>query len=340
MGLQVSHLNMKKVYSIIRGTGSYLPEKRILNSAFLENTGLDDQGIQRRTGIRERRKASSEEATSDLATFAAQEAIQSAKITSEMVDYIIVSTTSPDMFFPATACLVQRNLKARHASAFDISAGCSGFLVGLSISDQLLQNPKIQNVLVIASEVKTRFVNPKDPKTAIIFGDGAGAAVIQKSQNSSGLISLIMKSDGQYGDLIKIPAGGSRCPTSLETLRTGQNTITMRGNSLFRVAVEKTVSVITEILEKNRLSVSALSYVVLHQANLRLIKAIAKRIKIRDEQLVVSLDQIGNTSSSSLPITLDFLVKKRKLKGGEWILLSGFGAGLTWGAALYQWPEK
>jgi 3-oxoacyl-[acyl-carrier-protein] synthase-3 len=151
---------------------------------------------------------------------------------------------------------------------------------------------------------------------------------------------MILKSDGQYGDLIKIPAGGSRCPTSSETLRTGQNTIAMKGNSLFRVAVEKTISVITEILEKNRLSVSTLSYVVLHQANLRLINAIAKRLKIRDEQLEISLDRIGNTSSSSLPITLDLLVKNRKLKGGEWILLSGFGAGLTWGAALIQWPEK
>jgi 3-oxoacyl-[acyl-carrier-protein] synthase-3 len=330
---------MKIIHSTIAGTGSYLPEDKILNSSLLENTGLDDQGIQRRTGIRERRKANPQEASSDLATYAAQEALHSANIDSSMIDFIILSTTSPDMFFPATACLVQRNLKARHASAFDISAGCSGFL-GLSIADQLLKNPKVKNVLVIASEVKTRFVNPKDPTTAIIFGDGAGAAVIQKSQNSFGLISLIMKSDGQYGDLIKIPAGGSRCPTTSETLRTGQNTITMRGASLFRVAVEKTVSVITEILERNKLSVSTLSYVVLHQANLRLIKAISKRLKFRDEQLVVSLDQIGNTSSSSLPITLDFLVKSRKLKGREWILLSGFGAGLTWGAALIQWPEK
>jgi 3-oxoacyl-[acyl-carrier-protein] synthase-3 len=329
----------KGVHSTITGTGSYLPKERITNADLLSTTGLDDKGIQRRTGIRERRRASAHEATSDLATRAAEEALKAAQLTPQKLDYIVLSTTSPDMFFPSTACLVQRNLHASRASAFDISAGCAGFLVALSIADRFLKNPTTHHILVIASEVKTRFVNPADPKTAILFGDGAGAVILQKTHRNEGVKSILLKSDGAYHDLIKIPAGGSRSPTTFETLRQGQNTITMQGEALFRVAVQKTTQVISEILDENRLTLSEISHVILHQANLRLMKAIARRLKIRDDQLVIVLDKVGNTSSSSLPIALDILNKDQKLKGGEWILLAGFGAGLTWGAALLRWPE-
>jgi len=330
---------MQPSYSLIRGTGSYLPEKKILNSSFLKSTGLDEKGILKRTGIRERRIAHPNEATSDLATLAAFNALESANISPQMLDVIILSTTSPDMFFPSTACMVQKNLQAPQAYAFDISAGCSGFLIALSIADQYLKSSKHNNILVIAAEVKTRFINPADAKTAILFGDGAGAALIQKGNEPAGIRSILLKSDGRHSDLIKIPAGGSRMPTTPKTLQKMQNTITMKGESLFRVAVENTVTLIREILERNHFTPSDISYIILHQANLRLIKAIAKRVHFREDQWVISLDQIGNTSSSSIPITLDFLNKDRKLKGGEWILLAGFGAGLTWGAALVQWPK-
>lgn len=329
---------MPTSYSLIRGTGSYLPEKKIPSSSFLKNTGLDERGILKRTGIQERRQAHPNEATSDLATHAAFKALESANISPQELDFIILSTTSPDMFFPSTACMVQKNINAPQACAFDISAGCSGFLIALSIADQYLKSSTYNNILVIAAEVKTRFINPADAKTAIIFGDGAGAVVMQKGNEPAGIQSVLLKSDGRHADLIKIPAGGSRMPTTTETLKKMQNTITMKGESLFRVAVEKSVTLIREILEKNHFVSEDISYIILHQANLRLIKAIAKRVHFREDQWVISIDKIGNTSSSSIPITLDFLNKDQKLKGGEWILLAGFGAGLTWGAALIQWP--
>lgn len=329
-------INIKTRTAII-GTGSYIPEGIVPNSLIEKEIGLVHGAIERRTGIIERRWAAGHEATSDLATRAAEKVLKKVGIGSGEIDIIIVSTTSPDMVFPSTACLVQRNINARHAAAFDISASCSGFIYGLSIADSYIGSGSAGRVLLISSETKSRFINRSDPSTYMIFGDGAGAVVIGKGYSESGILSVQISSDGSRSDIIQLQGGGSRNPASYETLKNGFHYVKMKGGRLFRAAVRRLEEEISNIAGKNGIKLDEIDQFIIHQANLRILEAVAMRLNIPEKKMLITLDQIGNTSSSSIPIALDMAVKEGRLKKGDLIILAAFGGGLTWGSALVRW---
>lgn len=293
--------------------------------------------IERKTGIIERRWAAGHEATSDLATKAAEKALKSIGIGPNEIDLIIVSTTSPDMVFPSTACLVQRNINARHAAAFDIYASCSGFIYGLSIADSYMRSGSARKILLISSETKSRFINRSDPSTYMLFGDGAGAVVIGKSDGERGILSVRISADGSRSDIIELQGGGSRNPISDETLKNGSHYVKMKGGRLYRAAVKRLEEEISDMVKKNGVDLDTIDQFIIHQANLRILKAVAMRLKIPEKKMLITLDQIGNTSSSSIPIALDIAVKEGRLKKGDLIILAAFGGGLTWGSALIRW---
>jgi len=324
--------------TVISGTGSYLPE-RILTNADLEKlVDTTDEWIVSRSGIRERRVAAPEQATSDLSTEAGKNALEMAGIDAEDLDLIIVATLSPDHFFPSTAGLVQRNLGAFKAAAFDLEAACTGFIYALSIGDAFIRNGTYRNVLVIGAEVLTRFIDWEDRATCVLFGDGAGAAVLQPGDDSRrGIISTNLHSDGRLAELLWAPGGVSRMPTTREVIDKKLNTVKMQGNEVFKVAVTKLKEVVQEVLEQNGLTEKDIDFLVPHQANLRIIQATAKRLKLPMEKVIVTVDRHGNTSAASVPLALDEAVRTGRIEKGNRILLEAFGGGLTWGAALVRW---
>lgn len=321
----------------IIGTGSYVPEEVLYSHQLEERLGLKGGYIESLTGISERRIAGEKEHTSDLATRAAKEAIRSSGITPSDIGLIIVSTTSPDMIFPSTACLVQKNLGIKNAAAFDISASCTGFIYGLSIATQFIKNNPDLYVLLISGEVKSRFIDWKDPKTCILFGDGAGAVVLKGTTAKDGIIGARLYSDGSLGYLLEVPGGGSREPATYDTIRKGRHYLKMKGESLFRVAVKRMEASIIDFLGSLNIEVPMIDHFIFHQANIRIIHAIARRLDIPEKNFIVTLDRYGNTSSSSIPIALDYAVRGERIKKGDTILLAGFGGGLTWGTAFIQW---
>lgn len=253
------------------------------------------------------------------------------------IDLIIVTTTSPDMVFPSTACLVQRNINAKRAAAFDISASCSGFVYGLSIADTYIKNGSVRNMLIVSSEIKSRFINRCDPSTYMIFGDGAGAVIIGKGHDESGILSVQISSDGSRSDIIQLQGSGSRNPVSCETLKNGSHCVKMKGGRLFRAAVKRLEEEISDIVKKNGIKMDEIGQFIIHQANLRILKAVAVRLKIPEKKMLITLDQIGNTSSSSIPIALDIAAREGRLKKGDLLVIAAFGGGLTWGSALIRW---
>jgi len=321
---------------IIVGTGTSVPDHRVTNSDLADAVGLDDAGIRRRTGIIERRWAGKDQAASDLATEAVRAAMAQAGCEGKDLDAIVLSTTSPDMPFPSTACLVQRNIQASKAFAMDVSASCAGFLFALSVADQFIRSGRAATVAVIAAEVKSRFLDRKDPATAILFGDGAGAVVLSAGTGNAGLRSLRIYSDGSKSGMIRIPAGGSRLPISEKTLAGNQHVIRMKGGSLFKAAVQRLTDVTHELLKLQNLQPAEIRHYVFHQANGRLLSAVAKRLQIPADRIVRTLDRYGNTSSASLPMALDHLLRSGRVRPGEWIFLGAFGGGLNWGGALVR----
>jgi 3-oxoacyl-[acyl-carrier-protein] synthase III len=320
------------------GTGSYLPERCVTNSELSPLVGLDEKDIQDRTGICERHWAGKDEAASDLAVRAARSALEAAGCPASRVDAIVLSTTSPDMpAFPATACLVQERLGAHRAVSFDVAASCGGFLVALSVGQQWLESGKARHVLVVASEIKSRFLNLRDSATAILFGDGSGAVLLGLKENGHPVVDVKLRSDGSRGHLIRLPAGGSRQPATLKTVSQGLHTLVMNGGAIYRAAIRELEAVTREILEKHRLKISDIHYFVYHQANARILSALARRLSIPKERIVTTLEKTGNTSSASLPIALDSLVRSNRLKPGELIFLAAFGGGLNWGGTLIRW---
>ena len=320
----------------IAGTGSYVPEHRVTNQELSASVGLDSAGILRRTGIQERRWAGKDQAASDLATEAVRAALERAGCAAKDLEAIVLATTSPDMWFPSTACLVQRNLQASNAFAFDVSASCCGFLFALSVAEQFIRSGQVKTVAVVAAEVKSRFIDLKDPATAILFGDGAGAVVLKRGADGSGLLSIRLYSDGTKSGMIQIPAGGSRRPISEKSLAEEQHVIRMKGGSLFKAAVQRLTDVTHEILKLHRLHLSDIDHFVFHQANGRLLSAVAKRLQIPRNRIVVTLDRYGNTSSASLPMALDHLLRSGRVRPGDLIFLGAFGGGLNWGGALVR----
>jgi len=323
--------------SRIVGTGGYVPARIVTNEELAGLTGVTPAAIYRRTGIRERRWAAPDEATSDLALQAATAALEAAGTQAAALDAIILSTTSSDTLMPAAACHLQRLLGAKRAFAFDLAASCSGFLYALSVGDHLIRLGQAGRVLVAAAEVKSRYLNFKDGNTAILFGDGAGAAVLAAGDERHGVLSVNLHADGSRADLITIPAGGSRLPASEKTVVEGLNAITMKGPSLFRVAVRRLETAVTETLKEQGLTVRNVDRFIFHQANGRLLDKVSERLGIPPDKTFSMIERYGNTSSSSLPLTLDAAVRAGKVKSGDLVCLATIGGGLTWGTALIRW---
>ncbi|GAA0861128.1 beta-ketoacyl-ACP synthase III [Paraclostridium tenue] len=320
----------------ILGVGSYLPEKIISNFDLEKIMDTSDEWIRTRTGIKERRVADENEATSDLATKAALNAIKDANLTPEDIDLIIVATITPDMIFPSTACLVQANIKATKAACFDLEAACSGFIYGMTVAKQFIETNTYKYVLVIGAEALSRILDYEDRSTAILFGDGAGA-VVMGSVNEGGVLSTNLGSDGNGKDYLNIPAGGSKNPASEETLKNRLHYVKMAGNDVFKFAVRIMQDASIKCVESANLDIQDIDYLIPHQANIRIIEASAKRLKLNMDKVYVNLDRYGNMSAASIPVALDEAYREGKIKKGDNIVLVGFGGGLTWGASVIRW---
>ncbi len=297
----------------------------------------DDEWIVSRTGIKERRIVSGETAASDLALKAAERALEAAGVGPLEIDLIVVATITPDMSFPSTACLVQDKIGAKKAAAFDISAACSGFLYGLSVVDQFIKSGTYETVLLIGTETLSKITDWTDRNTCILLGDGAGAVVVKSTEEKKGILSFYLGADGSAGDLLKLPAGGSRKPATHETVDNGLHYIKMRGNELFKVAVRVLVRAAKEALSRCNLSSEEVNLLIPHQANIRIIQATAGKAGIPLSKVYINVDKYGNTSSASIAIALDEAVREGRIKPGDIIVLDAFGGGLTWGACVIKW---
>ncbi len=324
-------------YAHITGWGMTAPDHIMTNADLEKIVETSDDWIQSRTGIRERRIASDEQTSASLAVEAAQQALHVAKLNPADLELIIVSTSTPEHIFPATACLVQDRLGATKAGAFDLSAACTGFIYGLTLASQAIRSGSIRNALVIGTETLSRFVDWKDRNTCILFGDGAGAFVLQAGEDEAGVLSSVMRSDGSGGDLLSVPGGGSRFPTTKETIENGMHFIHMNGREVFRFATRVMVQATEEAVAKAGMKLEDINWVVPHQANLRIIEAAMRGLKLPMKQSVVNLDRYGNTSTASIPIAACEAVQDGRIKPGDRIVMVGFGAGLTWGAVTVIW---
>ncbi len=323
--------------TVIAGTGSYLPEKVLTNFDLEKIVDTTNEWILSRTGIRERHMAAPEEATSDLATEAGRAALEMAGVDPADLDLIIVATLTPDHYFPSTAGFVQRNLGAIKAAAFDLEAACTGFIYALTIGDLFIRTGTFKRILVIGAEVLTRFLNWEDRDTCVLFGDGAGAAVLVPGEGDRGIISTHLHSDGRMAELLYAPAGVSRIPITKEAIDQKLNTVKMQGNEVFKIAVTKLSEVAEEVLEANNLTAKDIDFLVPHQANFRIIWATARKLKLPMEKVIVTVDRHGNTSAASVPMALDEAVRSGRIVPGNRVLLEAFGGGFTWGAALVRW---
>jgi 3-oxoacyl-[acyl-carrier-protein] synthase-3 len=322
--------------SRISGTGSYAP-KRVLTNAELERmVATSDQWIAERTGIRERRIAAAGEACSDLAIQAAAQALKASGVSAADLDMILVATCTGDTLLPATACLIQHRLGAVKAAACDISAACCGFVYALGIADAYIKTG-MRHVLIIGSEVMSAITDWTDRNTCVLFGDGAGAAVLSVSSGERGILSTHLRSDGSLCDLIIVPGGCSRIPPSEKMLSERLQYIKMKGNETFKVAVRTLEEIARETLAASGLKVEDVDLYVPHQANVRIIKAVADRLGLPLSKVVLNMDRYGNTSAASIPIALDEAVREGRVKDGSLVMLGAFGAGLTWASALIRW---
>ncbi|MBN9689482.1 MAG: ketoacyl-ACP synthase III [Verrucomicrobia bacterium] len=321
----------------ITGVGSYVPERVLTNADLEKIVETTDEWITSRTGIRERRIARDNEATSDLAVMAAQRALTAAGITADQVELIIVATITPDMQFPSTACLVQHRLGAHRAAAFDLEAACSGFVYALDVASHFVASHTYNTVLVIGAEKMSSVVDWTDRNTCVLFGDGAGAAVLQNRPNAHGLLTTCLGSDGGKASLLELPGGGSACPASVDSVTKRLHFLRMDGKETFKNAVNAMVAATHEALNRCGVTVAEVKCIIPHQANHRIMSAVAERIGAREDQLFVNVDRYGNTSAASVAIALDEAVSQGRIVRGDLVLMVVFGAGLTWGAALIEW---
>jgi 3-oxoacyl-[acyl-carrier-protein] synthase III len=326
----------KRTVSII-GTGSYLPEKVLTNGDLEKMVDTSDEWIMTRTGIKERRIAAPGEHTSDLAAKAAQAALENAGISAEEIDLILVATVTPDMFFPSTACFVQAKIGAKKAACFDVSAACSGFLYAIEIAQQFITSHTYNTILVIGAEKLSSIVDWTDRNTCVLFGDGAGAAILRHRGGSHGVIATHMGSDGGYSDILYIPGGGCRFPLSAENIDQRLNAIKMNGKETYKQAVNAMLTAANAALEQANLTPDDLACIIPHQANMRIIEAIADRMKVPIEKFMVNLDRFGNTSAAAVAIALDEANRTGRMREGDYILLVVFGGGLTWASSVVQW---
>lgn len=321
----------------IIATGSYVPERVLTNFDLEKMVDTSDEWIMERSGIRERRIASEKEAASDLAYEAAKAAFKKTDIKPKDIELIIVATVTGDMPTPATACHLQHKLGIKKTAAFDVNAACSGFLYGLSIADSFIKSGVYKRILLVGSEVLSRFTDWEDRTTCVIFGDGAGAVILEATDEDRGIVSTHIRSDGALWELLHMPGGGSISPPSKESLKKRQHYLKMKGNETFKIAVRTLENLVARTLEENKLKASQISLLIPHQANLRIIQATAERLNIPMEKVFVNIDKYGNTSAASIPIALDEAVRQGRIRDGDYVLLEAFGGGLTWASVLIKW---
>jgi 3-oxoacyl-[acyl-carrier-protein] synthase-3 len=324
-------------YAAITGWGMAVPD-RVLTNADLERiVATSDEWIRTRTGIRERRVVAPGESTSTLATAAGRQAIERAGIEPAAIDLVILATCTPDRPFPATACTVQANLGLRPVPAFDLAAACSGFVYGLSVATSMVQAGSARNVLLIAADIFTHYINWNDRNTCVLFGDGAGAVVLQASDEPYGLLSSVLGASGAHEDLMAVDAGGTRLPATPELLEEGRQYVYMNGREIFKQAVREMADSSLQAAREAGVTLDQVGLVVPHQANLRIVEAVAKRIELPMERVFVNLERYGNTSAASVPIALVEAVEQGRVKEGDYVLLTAFGGGLTWASAVVRW---
>lgn len=321
----------------ITGSGFYVPEKVLTNADLEKMVDTSDEWITTRSGIKERHVAAEEQATSDIAILAARKALDDAGIGVDEIDLIIVATATPDTIFPATACWVQRGLGADRVPAFDISAACSGFLYGLIISESLILNGAHKRILLIASEALSKITNWEDRATCVLFGDGASAVVLEESRDESGMTASYWGADGNLADLLLQPAGGSRMPLSQEVLDQKTHFLAMKGNEVFKHAVKRMGEAAEKAVKKAGLSKEDIAYLIPHQANIRIIKATGRRLRLPDEKVFINIHKYGNMSCVTIPLALHEMKEAGKLKKGDNIVMVAFGAGFTWAGITYRW---
>jgi 3-oxoacyl-[acyl-carrier-protein] synthase III len=321
----------------ITGVGSYVPEKILTNADLEKMVETSDEWITTRTGIKERRIAAANEFTSDMAAKAAVLAMKMAGVTPDQIDLIIIATVTPDMPFPSTACLVQHIIGAKKAAAFDLEAACSGFIYGIEVAKQFIISQTYETVLVVGAEKLSSIVDWKDRNTCVLFGDGAGAAILQHRPGSQGLLTAAVGADGEKSDLLFMPGGGSRCPATGNSVDARLHFLRMEGKETFKNAVQTMSAAAKEVLQRCNLDVSQIKCFIPHQANLRIVDAVAARIGAKPEQVFINLHKYGNTSAASAAIALAEAVAAGKIQRGDLILLVVFGSGLTWGAAVIEW---
>ncbi len=324
-------------YAHITGWGMSAPEKVVTNDDISKMVETNDAWIRERTGIHERHVAADDQFPSTLAVDASIKALKIANLHPRELDLIICSTSSPEHIFPATACLIQDQIGATKAGAFDLLAACSGFIYALNMGAQAIRSGSIKNALIIGAETLSRFTNWKDRNTCILFGDGAGAFVLQASEQPGGVLSAVMHSDGSGGDLLSIPGGGSRYPSTESTVLDGKHYIQMDGKEVFRFATRVMASATQEVLACAGLTLDQIQWIVPHQANIRIIESAARGLKLPMDRFIVNIEHYGNTSTASIPIAMVEAVEKGQIKPGEKIVMVGFGAGLTWGALAAEW---
>jgi 3-oxoacyl-[acyl-carrier-protein] synthase-3 len=328
---------MPPISAVVTGTGMSVPQRVVTNADLEKIVDTSDEWIRTRTGIRERRIAEENDSLSRYAVEASRRAIDAAGVGPDEIDLIVLATVTPDMLIPATACTIQHELKATKAVAFDISAGCSGFIYAQSVAKQFLLSGRCRHALIIGAELLSKYLDWEDRTTCVIFADGAGAAVMSAGEPPRGVLSSAMHSDGSMADFICMPGGGSINPPSQKMIDERQHFIRMRGNETFKVAVRSIDEVCREVLAEAQLTPDDVDCFVPHQANLRIINAVGQRLGIPEERSHINVDRYGNTSAASIPIALDEAVRQGKIKSGDLVLMAAFGAGLTWAASVVRW---
>jgi 3-oxoacyl-[acyl-carrier-protein] synthase-3 len=330
----------RRLHAQVVGWGRYVPRRVVTNRELSQRVDTTDEWIAERTGIRERRLAAPDEFTSTMAVAAAEQALRVASADPLDIDLIIVATATPDYPFPATACLVQRDIGATRAAAFDLGAGCSGFIYALTVGAQAIESGACREVLVIGAETLSRVTNWTDRGTCVLFGDGAGAVLLRGGNGQGGIVATHLGADGSGADWLILPAGGSRHPASPETVAANLHTIQMDGQKVFRFATKAIPSATRKLLERAAITLDQVDLVIAHQANSRILESAAERLGLPKEKMFTNIDRYGNTSAASIPIALCEAIEEERLLPGQRAVLVGFGAGLTWGAALLEWAGE
>ena len=331
---------MKNISVGISGTGSYVPDEILTNDDLSKMVETSHEWIVSRTGIEERRIAPKNMASSDLCTEAAKRALEDANLKAEDIDLIIVATVTPDYSFPSTACIVQKNIGASKAAAFDLNAGCTGFVYGLATGANFIKSGVYEKVLIIGGETFSRIMNWEDRNTCVLFGDGAGACVLERCEEGYGILAYELGSDGTNHESLIQPGGGSRQPASVDSLANNLHYLHMDGKEVFKFAVRAMERSSMKALELANMDIDELDFLVPHQANIRIIDSARKKLNLSEEKVCVNLNKYGNMSSASIPVALDEAIKDNKIKKGDSVLLVAFGSGLTWGSIILRWNKE